>query len=94
LSETREDNGPFEYRCLVGHAYSSRSLLQAHSETQEKALWAAVVALQEASEIVASLTPQFPPAAAKRLEEQARLKMQQAEEVRRIIERLEPFQVD
>jgi len=94
LSETQEDGGPLEYRCLVGHVYSPRSLLQAHSETQEKALWAAVVALEEASQLVHSLAPDLPPDLVERLERQAQVKVRQATEVRRIIEGLEPFQVD
>jgi two-component system chemotaxis response regulator CheB len=94
LSETKEDSGPLEYRCLVGHVYSPRSLLEAHSDTQEKALWSAVVALEEAAKLVRSVMSEFPPDAGSRLERQAELKEQQAQDVRRIIERLEPFHVD
>ena len=40
--------GPIaEFRCLVGHAHSALSLANAHQEAQERALWAALVALEE-----------------------------------------------
>ena len=84
-------NGMREYRCLVGHAYSPRSVLQAHSETQEKALWAAVVALEEAANLVRIAAPQFAQPIPEKLETQAVQKLQQAAEIRNVLERLEPF---
>ena len=93
LSEIR--NGELtEYRCLVGHLYSARSMLEAHSEAQENALWAAVVALEESAKLVQAVAPHFVAEVAERLERQATAKLSQAEEVRRILERLEPFQVE
>jgi two-component system, chemotaxis family, protein-glutamate methylesterase/glutaminase len=93
LSETQTDN-LFEYRCLVGHGYSARSLLESHSETQERSLWSAVVALEESAKLVDSLASQFPSAIAERLVAQAETKLRQAAAVRRILEELEPFQVE
>jgi len=83
-----------EYRCLVGHAYSARSMLASHSETQERVLWSAVVALEEGANLARILAPQFPPAGARKLEEQAASKMRQAAQIREILEQLEPFQVE
>jgi two-component system, chemotaxis family, protein-glutamate methylesterase/glutaminase len=40
-----------EYRCRVGHAYSQLSLADDHQETEERALWAAVVALEAGADI-------------------------------------------
>jgi two-component system chemotaxis response regulator CheB len=40
-----------EYRCRVGHAYSQVALADSHEETQERALWAAMVALEEGADI-------------------------------------------
>jgi hypothetical protein len=68
--------------------------LQAHSEAQEKALWAAVVALEEALNLVQMVAPQLPAPVAKRLEEQAATKLQQAAEIRKVIESLEPFEIE
>ena len=83
-----------EYSCLVGHRYSARALLLAHSETQEKSLWAAVVALEEAANLVQQTASDFPEEVAKRLQEQAARKLQQAAEIRRILAQLEPFQTE
>jgi two-component system, chemotaxis family, protein-glutamate methylesterase/glutaminase len=83
-----------EYRCLVGHVYSPRTMLQAHSEAQEDALWAAVVALEEAAVLVGAVKSQLPPEEVARLEEQAIEKGRQAAEIRNILERLEPFELE
>ncbi len=91
LSETSYDNDLCEYGCLVGHRYSAHSLLAAHSEAQEKALWGAVVALEEASNLVREVAPRFAPEVRARLVLQAEKKLQQANEVRRVLEALEAF---
>jgi hypothetical protein len=78
----------------VGHTYSARALLQAHSETEERALWAAVVALEETANIVRMVAAQLPPVVAERLENQAKEKQRQAGEIRKILENLEPFQTE
>jgi two-component system chemotaxis response regulator CheB len=44
--------GPIkEFRCLVGHAHSALSLANTHREAQERALWAALVALEEGAKL-------------------------------------------
>jgi two-component system, chemotaxis family, protein-glutamate methylesterase/glutaminase len=83
-----------EYNCLVGHRYSARVLLQAHSEAQEKSLWAAIVALEEAANLVRVVANDFPDELVERLQEQAAKKMAQAGEIRRILEQLEPFRTE
>ena len=83
-----------EYRCLVGHAFSPRSILDAHCDAQEKALWAAVVALEEASNLANIVAPQFKPEAAQKLKEQGERKAVQARQIREVLEHLEPFQLD
>ena len=90
LSELR--NGAIsEYTCLVGHRYSPRALLTAHSEAQEKALWAAVVALEEAVNIVNRLAPQLSEEVAARLRAQVDQRIAVAVEIRNMLSRLEPF---
>ena len=83
-----------EYSCLVGHKYSPRSVLLAHSQAQEQALWAAVVALEESANLVRLVGPQLPGHVAKRLDAQAAEKHLQAKEIRKVLERLEPFETD
>jgi two-component system chemotaxis response regulator CheB len=94
LSVVRLDQDTPEYRCLVGHRYSALALLQAHSEAQEKALWAAVVSLEEATPIVENIEGQFAHEVAERLKGQAARKRELAIKIRRVLERLDPFQVD
>ena len=84
----------YEYRCLVGHRYSTRTLLAAHSEAQEKALWSAVVALEEAANIVNVVAPQFSDEAAARLRAQGDKRLKQASEIRAILQDLDPFHPD
>jgi hypothetical protein len=64
-------------------------LLLAHAETQENALWAAVVSLAEVSSIVEALSNEFAPEVMQRLRAQAKKKLDQAAVVRRVIEELE-----
>jgi two-component system chemotaxis response regulator CheB len=44
------------YRCLVGHRYSLESLLAAHSEEVEQALWVALRTLEERAELQRQLS--------------------------------------
>jgi hypothetical protein len=78
----------------VGHGYPARSLLESHSEVQERALWSAVVALEESAKLVDAVASQFPAAAAQRLAAQAETKLRQVAAIRRISEQLEAFQVE
>ncbi len=91
LTET-DYGGLREYSCLVGHRYSAAALLRAHSETQERSLWSAVVALEESANLVKDLVGDFPDHVAQRLRDQAAAKLEQAAQIRRILERLEPFE--
>ena len=92
IIQSLSDTVLHEYHCLVGHKYSAKGLLQAHSETQERALWAAVVALEEASNLVRDLGSEFRPELREILERQAQKKGEQANEIRAVLQSLEPFQ--
>jgi hypothetical protein len=85
LSEVTED-GVREYRCLVEHRY-------AHSETQERTLWAAVLVLEEAA-LLARETAAHLPAASDTLLRQATEKEKQADVVRAVVETLKPFTME
>ena len=94
LSEQRPPGGPTELVCLVGHRYSARALLEAHSETQEKALWSAVVALEETSNMARAVSADLAPGIADRLQEQVAQRLREAGIIREILQRLEPFRLD
>jgi hypothetical protein len=87
------EDGVREYRCLVEHRYSDTALLQAHSETQERTLWSAVLVLEEAAVIAREVAAHLP-AAREELLVQAMEKQRQAEVVRSVLDRLRPFVLD
>ena len=93
LSECFTD-GLREYSCLVGHRFSAKGVLRAHSEVQEKALWAAVVALEEATNLVDAVSDQFPAGVTAILRQQAAAKLEQAKALKLVLEQLEPFETD
>jgi two-component system, chemotaxis family, protein-glutamate methylesterase/glutaminase len=90
LSEIRHGTA-VEYLCLVGHRYSARALLNAHSDAQEKALWAAVVALEEAATLANRLAPMFHADVGVRLRKQAASRIEHASDIRKVIAALEPM---
>jgi two-component system chemotaxis response regulator CheB len=90
LTEIRHDEIS-EYRCLVEHRYSARSVLEAHSDAEEKALWAAVVALEESLNLANAVADQFPAEVAARIVAQGERRVQQAGEIRKMLQGLEPF---
>ena len=90
LTEIRDEN-LVEYECLVGHRYGPEALLHAHADTQERALWSAVVALEESRNIVRSVGQHMPPEVRSSLESEAEQKSQQAERIKEIIQHLTPF---
>ena len=82
-----------EYSCLVGHRYSALGVLRAHSETQERTLWAAVLVLEESANLTSTIGPQFGPEVQGRLHLQTEKKLRQAAQIREILKELEPFSV-
>lgn len=87
--------GPItEYRCRVGHSYSPRTMLAEHSAAQEKALWAAVVALEEGAVLASKLASQLEPAAREQLLQESRHRQSQATMIRKLIEEQEVFSLD
>jgi two-component system, chemotaxis family, protein-glutamate methylesterase/glutaminase len=75
-----------DYTCRVGHAYSMLGMADHHKDAQEKALWAAAVALEEGASIDERLAPQLGPW----YNEQAKKKREQAEVLKNM---LNQFQV-
>jgi two-component system chemotaxis response regulator CheB len=54
LREVREGD-VLRFRCRVGHAYTSQTMLEAQGEAVEKALWTAVRSLEERSILIGKL---------------------------------------
>jgi two-component system chemotaxis response regulator CheB len=75
--------GVTNFRCHVGHAFSPGALLAEQAESLERALWAAVRALEESARIAtrAASGTQI----GDRLAEKARVQMHQADLVRRML---------
>ncbi len=89
-----EDGELVEYECLVGHRYTPHALLHAHAQTQERALWSAVVALEEAQNLVAEVRPQVSESIRSSLSSEAEQKTNQAETIRHILRQLTPFRTE
>ena len=83
-----------EYRCRVGHSYSPKSMLAEHFLAQEKALWAAIVALEEGASLSRQLIGQLEPELRASLEDEAQDRLQQASELRRVLEQRKSFLLD
>jgi two-component system chemotaxis response regulator CheB len=92
LSVIRNDS-LVEFRCLVGHTYSANGLLAAHSDTQEKALWSAVVSLRESANIVEAVADQIAPERLAKLRLQVKKKLAEAAALEDILENLEAFEL-
>jgi two-component system, chemotaxis family, protein-glutamate methylesterase/glutaminase len=93
LSEIQEP-GLTQYRCLVGHTFSARSLLDSNSEAQERLLWSAVVKLEESAKLVDLVSGQLPAPVAASLQRQVGVKLDQAAAIRKVLEHLRPFQLE
>lgn len=79
--EERQGN-ILEYRCRVGHVYSPLALENDHHGTVERTLWSAIVALEEAAEILKAL----PPDALGDIQERAQKKRSQAAVLRAMLD--------
>ena len=93
LSEI-QDEGIVVFQCLVGHRYSPEGLLQAHYETEERALWAAVVGLEEAEKMVQAVVPHLRPEIVQDLRHDVEDKLRQADQVRKVLEGIRAYRLD
>ena len=83
-----------EYRCRVGHAYSAKTMLAEHSAAQEKALYAAVVALEEGASLARRLADKLQPDLGERLRAEAGQRASQAEVIRDILRGRQSFSLE
>jgi two-component system chemotaxis response regulator CheB len=84
-----EDPDLLRFRCRVGHAYSAHSVVDGQGETVETALWTALRALQERSQLCERLAARVGTRGADRSRErfaaQAEEAREQAEAIRRLL---------
>jgi two-component system chemotaxis response regulator CheB len=83
-----------EYRCRTGHVYSPKSMLAEHFATQEKALYSAIVALEEGASLATRLADQFEGVTCQRLLDEARERTEQAEVIRKLLRERQSFTLD
>lgn len=83
-----------EYRCRVGHTFSPKSMLSEHFAAQEKALYAAIVALEEGASLATRLAGEFEGSLSERLRGEAREHEVQAESLKRILKERSSFSLD
>lgn len=83
---TEAHSGEFRhFRCHVGHAFSLESLVREQSEELERALWAAVRALQESAALSERLSRTQSPQLSGRFAEKAATQKQQADFIQQIL---------
>lgn len=83
-----------EFRCRVGHTFSPKSMLAEHFAAQEKALYAAIVALEEGASLTSRLADQVQPDLSERLRKEAREREMQAESLREMLKQRMSFSLD
>lgn len=83
-----------EYRCRVGHTFSPKTMFAEHFVAQEKALYAAVVALEEGASLANRLSGQFDVETASRMQAEARERQDQADAIRKILRERSSFSIE
>jgi two-component system chemotaxis response regulator CheB len=83
-----------EFRCRVGHTFSARTMLAEHLATQERALYSAIVALEEGASLAKRLAAHFDEANAAKLRGEAQERESQAKAVLRILTERRAFSLD
>src|SRR5262249_33279375 len=80
-----EMNGYQSFRCHVGHAFSLEAMAVEQAEETERALWAAVRALEESATLARRLASSAPSDMRRRFEEKQEAQTQNADLIRRIL---------
>ncbi len=92
LSETRKD--PVEFRCRVGHTFSTRMLLDGNASARERKLYETIVALEEGADIADFAAAQAEPEKRDELILKAEQLREQAGSVREILQETPPMTLD
>ena len=86
--------GGHEYFCRVGHRYSAKAMLAEHFAAQEKALYAAIVALEEGASLASQLAHHFDPDTRDKLLQESREHRNHAEKIRGVLAERQSFSLD
>ncbi len=86
--------GITEFRCRVGHTFSPRSFLSEHYAAQERALYIAVVMLEEGAVLTRRIAGQFENSYGDKLREEAEERELQAQALRRVLDEHRAFSLD
>jgi two-component system chemotaxis response regulator CheB len=73
-----------QYSCRIGHTYTGNTMLEAHVDAEENALWGAVVALEEGAELSKRMA-QVAPDTKEVFERQAELRRAHAKALRNMM---------
>ncbi|HTU33750.1 MAG TPA: chemotaxis protein CheB [Candidatus Acidoferrum sp.] len=92
LSETRQD--PVEFRCRVGHTFSTRMLLDGNTSARERKLYEAIVALEEGADIAEFAAASAEPEKREELVQKAEQLRRQAGSVREILQQIPAITLD
>ena len=83
---TDVQHGMFQhFRCHVGHAFTIEALVREQSEEMERALWAAVRALEESAALARRVSMHENRELSRRFAEKAKLHDQHADYVRQLL---------
>ena len=83
-----------EFRCRVGHTFSPKGMFSEHFASQEKALYSAIVTLEEGASLASRLADGFEPPLSERLRAEAHEREVQAETLRQILKTRSAFSLD
>jgi two-component system chemotaxis response regulator CheB len=83
-----------EYRCRVGHTYSPKAMLAEHFAAQERVMWSAIVAMEEAAALAERLEQYLDPEIREELRSEARQRQGQAAALRQVLLQRRPFALD
>jgi len=83
--EKLQEGNLLQYRCRVGHAFSTDSAMVAHTAREENTLWTGIVLLQEGAELALEIAETKEGEQAEHLRREASAKRQLAERLRGVV---------
>lgn len=83
-----------EYKCRVGHTFSPKSMLSQQFAAQEKALYGAIVALEEGASLASRLANEFDPPVRDALRKEAKENEEGAAAIRKLLTERSSFALD